>query len=121
MILLSIKKHQPNRPICIYVAIGQKDSNIGRIQKILEEKGAMEYTVIVDAPASVAPALQFIAPYAGASIGEYFMKIGQHALCVYDDLSKHAQAYRAMGACCSDVRQVEKLIRVTCFICTAAC
>jgi len=91
------QKHQPNRPICIYVAIGQKDSNIGRIQKILEDKGAMEYTVIVDAPASVAPALQFIAPYAGAAIGEYFMQRGQHALCVYDDLSKHAQAYRAMS------------------------
>jgi len=91
------QKNQTNRPICIYVAIGQKDSNIGRIQKILEDKGAMEYTVIVDAPASVAPALQFIAPYAGATIGEYFMKRGQHALCVYDDLSKHAQAYRAMS------------------------
>src|ERR1700683_4433825 len=62
------QKHQPNRPICIYVAIGQKESNVGRIQKILEEKGAMEYTVIVDAPASVAPALQFLAPYAGAAI-----------------------------------------------------
>ncbi len=91
------QKNQPNRPICIYVAIGQKDSNIGRIQKILEDKGAMEYTVIVDAPASVAPALQFIAPYAGAAIGEYFMQKGQHALCVYDDLSKHAVAYRAMS------------------------
>jgi len=91
------QKHQPNRPICIYVAIGQKESNVGRIQKILEEKGAMEYTVIVDASATAAPALQFLAPYAGAAIGEYFMHKGQHALCVYDDLSKHAQAYRAMS------------------------
>ncbi len=91
------QKHQPNRPICIYVAIGQKDSNIGRIQKILEDTGAMEYTVIVDASASVANALQFLAPYAGCAIGEYFMKQGKHALCIYDDLSKHAQAYRAMS------------------------
>jgi len=91
------QKTQPNRPICIYVAIGQKDSNIGRIQKILEDHGAMEYTVIVDAPATAAPALQFLAPYTGAAIGEYFMKRGQHALCVYDDLSKHAVAYRAMS------------------------
>jgi F-type H+-transporting ATPase subunit alpha len=57
----------------------------------------MEYTVIVDAPATAAPAMQFLAPYAGAAIGEYFMKRGQHALCVYDDLSKHAAAYRAMS------------------------
>lgn len=91
------QKNQPNRPICIYVAIGQKDSNVGRIQKILEENGAMEYTVIVDAPATAAPALQFLAPYAGCAIGEYFMNNGQHALCVYDDLSKHAAAYRAMS------------------------
>ncbi len=91
------QKNQPNRPICIYVAIGQKESNVGRIQKILEEKGAMEYTVIVDASATSAPALQFLAPYAGAAIGEYFMNRGQHALCVYDDLSKHAAAYRAMS------------------------
>lgn len=91
------QKNQPNRPICIYVAIGQKDSNIGRIQKILEENGAMEYTVIVNAPATAAAAMQFLAPYTGAAIGEYFMFKGQHALNVYDDLSKHAQAYRAMS------------------------
>ncbi len=91
------QKTQPNRPICIYVAIGQKESNIGRIQKILEDNGAMEYTVIVDAAATSSPAMQFLAPYAGAAIGEYFMNRGQHALCVYDDLSKHAAAYRAMS------------------------
>jgi F-type H+-transporting ATPase subunit alpha len=91
------QKTQPNRPICIYVAIGQKDSNVARIQKVLEEHGAMEYSVIVDASATAAPALQFLAPYTGAAIGEYFMRKGQHALCVYDDLSKHAQAYRAMS------------------------
>ena len=91
------QKTQPNRPVCIYVAIGQKDSNIGRIQKVLEENGAMEYTVIVDAPATAAPALQFLAPYTAAAIAEYFMRKGMATLCVYDDLSKHAQAYRAMS------------------------
>ncbi len=91
------QKDQPNRPVCIYVAIGQRESNVGRIQKILEERGAMEYTIIISASATTAPAVQFLAPYAGATIGEYFMHKGQHALCVYDDLSKHAQAYRAMS------------------------
>ncbi len=91
------QKHQPNRPICIYVAIGQKSSNVGKIQKILEEAGAMEYTIIVNAPATDAPALQFLAPYAGVAMGEYFMKKGGHALLVYDDLSKHATAYRTMS------------------------
>jgi F-type H+-transporting ATPase subunit alpha len=91
------QKTQPNRPVCIYVAIGQKDSNVGRIQKILEDAGALEYSVIVNAPATSAPALQFLAPYAGCTVGEYFMNKGQHALCVYDDLSKHAAAYRAMS------------------------
>ncbi|HEY9869109.1 MAG TPA: F0F1 ATP synthase subunit alpha [Candidatus Obscuribacterales bacterium] len=91
------QKNQPNRPVCIYVAIGQKDSNVGRIIKTLEDHGCMEYTVIVNAPATAAPALQFLAPYTGAAIGEYFMWQGKHALCIYDDLSKHAQAYRAMS------------------------
>lgn len=91
------QKNQPDRPICIYVAIGQKASNVGRIRDILEENGAMEYTIIVSAPATAAPALQFLAPYAGCAMGEHFMWKGQHALCIYDDLSKHAQAYRAMS------------------------
>jgi F-type H+-transporting ATPase subunit alpha len=91
------QKNQPNRPICIYVAIGQKESNVGRIAKVLEEHGALEYSVIVDASATAAPAMQFLAPYTGAAIGEYFMHKGQHALNVYDDLSKHAVAYRAMS------------------------
>ncbi len=91
------QKNQPNRPVCIYVAIGQKSSNVGRIQKILEEKGAMEYSVIIHAAATDAPALQFLAPYAACAIGEYFMNKGGHAVCIFDDLSKHAQAYRAMS------------------------
>jgi F-type H+-transporting ATPase subunit alpha len=91
------QKTQPDRPICVYVAIGQKDSNVGRIQKILEETGAMEYSVIVNAPAAAPAAVQYLAPYAGCAIGEYFMWKGQHALLVYDDLSKHATAYRTMS------------------------
>jgi F-type H+/Na+-transporting ATPase subunit alpha len=95
------QRTQPDRPVCIYVAIGQKESNVAALQRILEEKGAMEYTIIVNAPATAAPALQFLAPYSGAAIGEYFMEGNvegiKHALCVYDDLSKHAAAYRAMS------------------------
>ncbi len=91
------QKNQPNRPVCVYVAIGQKESTVARIQKVLEDNGAMEYSVIVSAPATAAPALQFLAPFSGAAIGEYFMERGQHALNVYDDLSKHAAAYRAMS------------------------
>ncbi|MDZ4832558.1 MAG: F0F1 ATP synthase subunit alpha [Candidatus Melainabacteria bacterium] len=91
------QKNQPDRPVCVYVAIGQKSSNVARLHKILEDKGAMEYSVIVASAATDAPALQFLAPYAGCAIGEYFMMKGEHALLVYDDLSKHAQAYRAMS------------------------
>ncbi len=95
------QKTQPDRPVCIYVAIGQKDSNIAALQRILEDAGAMEYTIIVDAPASTAPAMQFLAPYSGAAIAEYFMEGNvpgiKHTLCVYDDLSRHAVAYRAMS------------------------
>src|SRR5262249_6418526 len=82
------QKTQPNRPVCIYVAIGQKESNVGRIMKTLEEHGAMEYTIIVNAPATAAPALQFLAPYTGAAMGEYFMNNSQQALCIYDNLYK---------------------------------
>jgi F-type H+-transporting ATPase subunit alpha len=91
------QKTQPTRPICVYVAIGQKASTVARIQKVLEDTGAMEYTIIVSAPATAAPAMQFLAPFSGAAIGEYFMEKGGHALNVYDDLSKHAAAYRAMS------------------------
>ena len=83
--------------ICVYVAIGQKSSNVARIVKILDDHGAMDYTVVVAATAADSAPLQYLAPYAGAAIGEYFMYKGGHALCVYDDLSKHAQAYRAMS------------------------
>jgi len=83
--------------ICIYVAIGQKGSTVAQIVKILEQKGALAYTVIVTATASDPAALQFYAPYAGASIGEFFRDTGRHALCIYDDLSKQAVAYREVS------------------------
>ncbi len=83
--------------ICVYVAIGQKASTVARVVKTLEDKGAMAYTIVVAATASDSAPLQYLAPYAGVSIAEYFMYKGGHALCVYDDLSKHAMAYRAMS------------------------
>ncbi len=83
--------------ICIYVAIGQKASTVARVVRTLEEGGAMEYTIVVAATASDSAPLQYIAPYAGVTMGEYFMYKGQAVLCVYDDLSKHAAAYRAMS------------------------
>jgi len=87
-----------DKPVfCIYVAVGQKGSTIAQVQKALEDNGAMEYTVIVSAPASVAAPLRFIAPFAGAAIGEYFRDTGRHALVIYDDLSKQAVAYREVS------------------------
>ncbi len=83
--------------ICVYVAIGQKASTVARVVKTLEDHGAMAYTVVVVATAADSAPLQYLAPYAGVAIAEYFMYKGQHALCVYDDLSKHAAAYRAMS------------------------
>ena len=83
--------------ICIYVAIGQKASNIARIVRTLEQHGAMEYTIIVAATAADSAPLQYLAPYAGVTMAEYFMDQGKDVLCVYDDLSKHAVAYRAMS------------------------
>ena len=83
--------------ICIYVAIGQKASSVAQLKKTLEAHGAMDYTIIVNAPASDAPPMQYVAPYAGCAMGEYFMHKGRDVLIVYDDLSKHAIAYRAMS------------------------
>ena len=79
---------------CIYVAIGQKRSTVARVVRTFEDAGAMEYTIVVSATASDPASLQYIAPYAGCAMGEEFMEAGGHALCVYDDLSKHAVAYR---------------------------
>ncbi|MCX5749018.1 MAG: F0F1 ATP synthase subunit alpha [Candidatus Saganbacteria bacterium] len=83
--------------ICIYVAIGQKASNVARIVDILNEHGAMQYTTVMFAGASDSPALQYIAPYAGCAIGEHYLYSGRHALLIYDDLSKHAVAYRQIS------------------------
>ncbi len=82
---------------CIYVAVGQKASTVAQVVKILEDSGAMEYTTVVSATAEMPAPLQYMAPYTGASIGEYFLYNGQHALVIYDDLSKHAVAYRQMS------------------------
>jgi F-type H+-transporting ATPase subunit alpha len=82
---------------CIYVAIGQKASTIAQVVKILEDQGAMEYTTVVAAPSTEPAPLQYIAPYAGVAMGEYFMKKGKHVVCFYDDLSKHATAYRQLA------------------------
>jgi F-type H+-transporting ATPase subunit alpha len=83
--------------ICIYVAIGQKNSTIAYLIKVLEDYGAMDYSIIVAASASDPSPLQYLAPYSGCAIGEYFRDNGQHALLVYDDLSKHAAAYREIS------------------------
>ncbi len=88
---------QRKRPVCIYVAIGQKESKVARLIATLKEAGAMEYTIVVSAPASAPSTLWYLAPYAATAIGEYFMEQGEDALIVYDDLSKHAWAYRELS------------------------
>lgn len=85
------------RPICVYVAIGQKESKTARIAAMLRERGAMDYTIVVSAPASASAAFQFLAPYAGVTLGEYFMDKGKDVLVIYDDLSKQAVAYRQLS------------------------
>ena len=93
------QKNEPEetRPICIYVAIGQKESKTARVQGLLAERGAMEYSIIVTAPASAPAAFQFLAPYAGVTLAEYFMEKGKDVLIIYDDLSKQAVAYRQLS------------------------
>lgn len=83
--------------VCVYVAIGQKASSVAQVVNVLRERGALDYTVIVAANADSAATLQYLAPYTGASIAEYFMYTGRHTLVIYDDLSKQAQAYREMS------------------------
>lgn len=93
------KTHEPGgSPMyCIYVAIGQKLANVARVVETLKANGAMDYTIVVAAGASDSNAMQYLAPFAGAAMGEYFRDNGMHALVIYDDLSKHAVAYRAMS------------------------
>ncbi len=93
------QKSEPekDRPICIYVAIGQKESKTARIVHDLKERGAMDYTIVISASAASEAPFQFLAPYSGVAIAEYFMEKGKDVLIVYDDLSKHAVAYRQMS------------------------
>ncbi|KIC71754.1 F0F1 ATP synthase subunit alpha [Candidatus Protochlamydia amoebophila] len=97
-VILDTIINQKNTGVCcIYVAIGQKSSTIAQVVKILEEHDAMKYTIIVAATASDPAALQYIAPYSATALGEHFMYNGKHVICFYDDLSKHAQAYREIA------------------------
>jgi F-type H+-transporting ATPase subunit alpha len=88
---------ESRRLYCIYVAIGQKRSTVANICKVLKDQDSMKYTIVVAATASEAAPLQFLAPYSGCAIGEYFRDNGKHALIIYDDLSKQAVAYRQMS------------------------
>ena len=96
-ILNQLNEPKETRPLCIYVAIGQKESKTARIVSLLAERGAMEYTAIVSAGASTPAAFQFLAPYAGVTMAEYFMEKGRDVLIIYDDLSKQAVAYRELS------------------------
>lgn len=93
----TILNQKEENVVCVYVAIGQKSSTVANVVNVLQERGAMEYTVVVAANASDPATLQYLAPYTGASIAEYFMYKGRHTLVIYDDLSKQAQAYRQMS------------------------
>lgn len=93
----TIINQKGNGVICIYVAIGQKRSTVANLVENLTKNGAMDYTIVVAATASEASPLQYIAPYSGCAMGEYFMNKGRHVLIIYDDLSKHAVAYRALS------------------------
>jgi F-type H+/Na+-transporting ATPase subunit alpha len=93
----TILNQQGTGVICIYVAIGQKNSTVAHFIKTLEDRGAMAYTIVVAASASDPSPLQYLAPYSGCALGEYFRDNGGHALCIYDDLSKHAAAYREIS------------------------
>src|SRR2546425_4163943 len=97
LIIDTILNQKGGDVFCIYVAIGQKRSTVAQVVERLARAGAMEYTTVVAATASEAAPLQFIAPYAGCAVGEYFRDNGKHALIVYDDLSKHAVAYRQLS------------------------
>ncbi|MDP2914003.1 MAG: F0F1 ATP synthase subunit alpha [Candidatus Aminicenantes bacterium] len=97
IILDTIINQKDTGVICIYVAIGQKNSTVAYFIKTLEEFGAMDYTVVVAASASDSSSLQYLAPYSGCAMGEYFRDNGRHALIIYDDLSKHAAAYREIS------------------------
>ena len=104
---------------CIYVAIGQKKSTVAQVVERLKKFGAMDYTIVVCAAASDPAPLQFISPYSGVTMGEYFRDNGKHALIVYDDLTKQAQAYRQLSLLLRLVLRAAKHIPETFFICIA--
>ncbi|MEK9145750.1 MAG: F0F1 ATP synthase subunit alpha, partial [Elusimicrobiota bacterium] len=91
------QKDSPRRPVCIYVAVGQKQSTVANVVKTLEDHGAMEYSIVVSASAAEPAPLLYIAPYSGCAMGEEFLWSGRDVLIIYDDLSKHAQAYRQLS------------------------
>lgn len=97
IVIDTILNQRDSGVICIYVAIGQKRSTIAQVIKTLEEHDAMKYSIVVEAGSSDPAPMQYIAPYAGCAIGEYFRDHGRHALCIYDDLSKHAVSYREIS------------------------
>ena len=97
IVLDTIINQKDKNVICIYVAIGQKRSTVANVVETLIKNGAMAYTIVVSATASELAPLQYIAPYSGCAMGEYFMAQGKDVLCIYDDLSKHAVAYRALS------------------------
>jgi F-type H+-transporting ATPase subunit alpha len=113
-IALSAMLNQKDKGVyCVYCSIGQKASTIARLVHTLEEEGAMDHTVVVASTASDSPAMQYLAPYAACAIAEHFMYEGKDALVVYDDLSKHAVAYRAMSLLLRRLRAA-KHIRAMC-------
>jgi F-type H+-transporting ATPase subunit alpha len=97
VVIDTIINNKGNDLVCIYCAIGQKRSSIAQVVKILTDYGAMDYTIVVAASASEPAPMQYIAPYSACAIGEFFRDTGRHALCVYDDLSKHAASYREIS------------------------
>jgi F-type H+-transporting ATPase subunit alpha len=97
IIIDAIINQKNSNVICIYVAIGQKESTVAQIVKVLENHGAMDYTIVVSATSSDPAPLQFLAPYSGCAMGEFYRDSGRHAVCFYDDLSKHAQSYRQLS------------------------
>ena len=106
---------------CVYVAVGQKRSTVAQFVKVLEEQGALEYSIVVAATASDAAPMQFLAPFTGTAMGEYFRDNGMHALIIYDDLSKHAAGVPRNLAPAAPSRRAAKPIPATCSTCTPAC
>ena len=107
--------------ICVYVAIGQKGSTVAQVVERLRDEGAMEYTIVVSAPAQEAAPIKWMAPFAGCAMGEYFLYEGKHALLIYDDLSKHADSLPAAVSSCSAARRAARRSRVTSSTSTRGC